>query len=158
MIFVCKNNTIIHHKIIFITRLSSHIKYSRVYYIRVIIISIFVRFTPLHIQRRRTLFVKGASLPARHRRWLIGVFFTKFESSKNVQWCNILHLFSFLLRFPLRIWNAHSGAFSRNAFIVSAKSNGSMRIFDAQRCNMFYPFAQLFQKVEPNIWSAKYRL
>jgi hypothetical protein len=32
-------------------------------------------------------FVKGASLPARHLRWLVGVFFTKFESSKNVQWC-----------------------------------------------------------------------
>jgi len=34
-------------------------------------------------------------------------------------------------------YNAHSGAFSRNAgtaCLVSAKSNGSMRIFDAQRC------------------------
>ena len=35
---------------------------------------------------------------------------------------------------PFHFENAHSGAFSRNACLVSAKSNGSMRIFDAQRC------------------------
>ncbi len=37
-------------------------------------------FTPLHIQRRRTPYL----LPSGGR---VGVFFTKFESSKNVQWC-----------------------------------------------------------------------